>query len=119
MYNYAGASTVINILAAASQAATLNSGAIDLRDYEGPVAIMQNKGAGTGTLDGKIQDSDDGATGWVDVAGATFVQAGAAVDIQKLALQSKSTRRFIRYTGTIVTGPHVVAVSMLGVRKLV
>ena len=119
MYNYAGASNVINILAAASQAATLNSGAIDLRDYDGPVAIIQNKGAGTGTLDGKIQDSDDGATAWVDVIGATFVQAGVAADVQKLTLQSKSTRRFIRYTATIVTGPHLVGVTMLGVKKLV
>ena len=119
MYNYAGAATVTNILASASQAATLNSGAIDMRDFDGPVAIVQNKGAGTGTLDGKIQDSDDGATAWADVIGATFVQAGVGADVQKLTLQSKSTRRFIRYTGTIVTGPHLVGVTMLGVKKLV
>ena len=119
MYNYAGAATVTNILAAASQAATLNSGAIDMRDYDGPVAIVQNKGAGTGTLDGKIEHSDDGATAWVDVTGATFAQGGVAADVQKLLLQSKSTRRFIRYTATIVTGPHLLGVTMLGVKKLV
>ena len=119
MFNYPGAASVTSILSSVSQAATFNSAAVDLRDYEGPVAIVQNKGAGTGTLDGKIQDSDDGSTAWADVAGATFTQAGVGVDVQKLVLQSKSTRRFIRYTGTIVTGPHLLGVSMFGVKKLV
>jgi hypothetical protein len=119
IFNYPGAATITSVSASASQAATFNSAAIDMRDYDGPVVFVQNKGTGTGTLDGKIQDSDDGSTGWADVTGAVFIQAGVGADTQKLVVGSKTTRRFTRYTGTIVTGPHLLSVSMLGVKKAV
>ena len=118
-FNFPGGATVTSLSASASQASTVTGAAVDLLAYEGPVAIVQNHGAGTGTLDGKIQDSADGSTGWADVAGAAFASSTTTADIQKLVLQSKQVKRFIRYVGTIVTGPQNVAVDLIGIKKSV
>ena len=117
--NYPNAATMKTMIAPVSQAATVTGSAIDLIEYECKVLIVQHKGLGTGTLDGKIQDSPDGTTGWADVAGATFTQSGTAADIKSLWLDTRSVRRFVRYVGTIVTGPHLLAVELSGVPKIV
>jgi hypothetical protein len=117
LFNFASGSIVVTLAASASQASTLTGAAVDLLDYDGNIAIVQSHGIGTGTLDGKIQDSADGSTGWVDVAGATFVQSTTTADIQKIVFAAKSTRRFIRYIGTIVTGPQNLSVILIGLKK--
>lgn len=120
-FNFPGNSTTAVMLAAISAAATANAtgAAVDLKDYEGAVVIVQNHGLGTGTLAGKIQDSADGSTDWTDVTGAAFVGSTTTADIQAIALQSKQVRRYVRYLGTIVTGPQIVGVSLTGVKKSV
>lgn len=118
-FNYAGAATVQHLLAAVSAAntAAATGAAVDMIDYDSPVVITQSHGLGTGTLDGKIQDSPDGVGSWVDIAGATSTQSTTTADVKVLALNPKSCRRYIRYLGTIVTGPHLVSVSVAGVKK--
>ena len=108
------------LLAAASCAntAAATGTGVDLRDYEGPVVIIQNHGTSTGTLDGKIQDSADNSS-FADVTGAVFTQETTGAGIQSLVLQSKQVRRYIKYVGTVGTGPQVVGVSMVGVKKTV
>jgi hypothetical protein len=118
-YNYASSATASSLSAAASQASTVTGAAFDLLDYEGAVAIVQNHGLGTGTLDGKIQDSADGSTGWADVTGAVFTQSTTTADSKVIALQAKQCKRYIRYVGTIVTGPHLLGVSLIGLKKSV
>ena len=118
-FNFAAASTCVSLSASASQASTVTGSAVDLIDYEGPVAIIQNHGTGTGTLDGKIQDSPDGSTGWGDISGAAFSQSTTTADCKVLALNPKQVKRYIRYVGTIVTGPQNVAVQLVGVKKSV
>lgn len=119
-FNFPGNSTTATLLAAASCAntAAATGTGVDLLDYEGPVVIVQNHGASTGTLDGKIQDSADNAS-FADVAGLTFTQSTTTADTKSLVVQSKQVRRYIRYLGTVVTGPQVVGVSMTGVKKSV
>lgn len=119
-FNFPGNSTTVALLAAASCAntAAATGTGVDLVDYEGPVVIVQNHGVSTGTLDGKIQDSADN-TNFNDVTGAVFTQSTTTADIKSIALQSKQVRRYIRYLGTVVTGPQVVGVSMTGVKKSV
>ena len=63
LFNFASGATALNLVASGSQASTVTGAAVNLLDYEGNVAIVQNHGTGTGTLDGKIQDSADGSTG--------------------------------------------------------
>ena len=107
------------MLAAASCAntAAATGTGVDLQDYEGPVVIVQNHGTSTGTLDGAIQDSADNSTGWTNVA--TFAQSTTTADVKAISLQSKQVRRYVRYVGTIVTGPQVVGVTMTGCKKSV
>lgn len=119
-FNFPGNATVTALLASASCAntAAATGTGVDLKDYEGPILITQNHGAGTGTLDGKIQDSADNSS-FADVSGLTFTQSTTTADIQSMVVQSKQVRRYIKYVGTIVTGPQVVGVSMSGVKKSV
>lgn len=119
LFNFAGAASVISLSASASQASTVTGSAVDLLDYEGSVAIVQNHGTGTGTLDGKIQDSPDGSTGWADIPGAAFSQSTTTADCKVLAINAKQVKRYIRYIGTIGTGPQNVAVQLVGVKKSV
>lgn len=119
-YNYPGNATVVNLLSpvsAANTAAATGTG-VDLLDYDGPILITQHHGLSTGTLDGKIQDSADNSS-FADVSGATFSQETTTVGVQKLALQAHQIRRYIKYVGTVGTGPAIVGVSMTGVKKSV
>lgn len=117
-YNFAALSTALVLAPAASQASTFTSAAVDLIEYDQPMVIEQNHGTSTGTLDGKLQDSADGTTGWADIAGAAFAQSTTTPDVQKIALNAGNNRRFIRYVGTIVTGPQVFSVTAIGVKKI-
>lgn len=119
LFNFAGSATVLHLAAAASNASTLTGSAVDLAGYNGTIAIVQSHGASTGTLDGKIQDSADGSTGWTDVAGATFAQSTTTADVKIISLDTRSCKRYIRYVGTIVTGPQVMGVVAVGVKQTI
>lgn len=119
-FNFPGNATCTSLLAsvsAANTAAATGTG-VDLLDYEGPILITQNHGLGTGTLDGKIQDSADNSS-FSDVSGAVFTQSTTTADCKCIVVQSKQVRRYIKYVGTVVTGPQIVGVSMVGVKKTV
>jgi hypothetical protein len=118
LYNFASLSTAINLAPAASNATTFTGAAVDLIEYDLPMVIEQNHGVSTGTLDGKIQDSADGTTGWADVAGAAFAQSTTTADVQRMMLNAGNIRRYIRYVGTVVTGPQVFSVTAIGVKKI-
>lgn len=111
----ASATILLNPVSAANTAAATGSW-IDVRGYtEGELAILQQVGAVTGSITGKIQDADDGSgTNAADVTGATFTAVSSANNVQKIVLKAGSARRYIRYVGTIVTGPALVGVSLLG-----
>lgn len=121
--NYPAASIggIFTLTAPASQASTVTGSAVDLAalDLQGNVEITQAVGDVTGTITGKIQDSADGSTGWADISGAAFTAVTAANDTQRLTINATSVRRYIRYVGTIVTGPAVVSVTGSGIPKSV
>lgn len=119
-FNFPGAATILSLLAAGSKAntAAATGSGVDLQDFEGPVVVTQDHGTSTGTLDGKIQDSADNSS-FADVSGLTFTQETTGAAIQKLVIDKKSVRRYIKYVGTVGTGPQVVSVSLLGVKKIV
>jgi hypothetical protein len=119
MSNYPSASSVVALSNAASQAATVTGAAVNLMtlDFDGQIEVTQNIGAVTGSITGKLQESADGSTGWTDIAGATFTAVSAANNVQRLTLVAHSTAGYIRYVGTIVTGPALVSVVAGGVPK--
>jgi len=74
----------------------------------------------TGSIAGKIQDATDGSgTGVADVTGATFALVSSANSTQKLTVPAGSVRGWIKYVGTVTTGPAITAVSMLARPKIV
>lgn len=104
--------------ASCANTAAATSAALDLLLYDGPALLMQNKGAGAGTLDGKLQHSHDGATGWEDT-GIAFTQAGTDANLQTRTFETKSLRRYVRYVGTIATGPHLLSVTLTARTKYI
>jgi hypothetical protein len=117
IYNFPSAAITVNVVEAQSAAATVTSAGVDIRDFSGPVLIVQNGGLGTGTLDGKIQDSADNVT-FADIPGAVFAQKGTAAGVLSTVVLSQTVRRYVRYVGTIVTGPQLVSVSLSGFRQI-
>ena len=119
--NQGQAAESVVMVAAISAAASVNatSAWIDVRKYEGDLVILSNVGIVTGgSITPTIEDATDGAG-----AGAAAVTptegAFTAVTTANDPLQEKRTipagsvRGWIRYVGTIVTGPALVGVSLL------
>lgn len=121
--NQAQACTVTALLkpASAANTAAATSGWVAVSDYEGDLMFIENVGVVTGgTLDGKIQHADDGSgTGVADVTGAAFTQATTSTDdrLEKIVVSANKLKAYVRYIGTIATGPAVVSVEMVGTKK--
>jgi hypothetical protein len=116
---HAVVSAVENI---AARTSTLTGTAFDTRGYEGHMGIIQHVGVVSGTtptLDGKIQHSDTSGGTYTDVPGATFTQVTASNNLQKIVLDRRATKRFIKYIGTIAgtTPSFTFGVSFGGIKK--
>lgn len=117
--------TTIKLLVPGSKAdtAAATGTGIDITAYEGYMVVTQQVGVVTGgTIVGKLQECDDaGGTGAVDIAGAVFTSNGTSTDetAESVVIKVDGLKPFLRYVGTIVTGPAVVGVSAVGVKKYV
>jgi hypothetical protein len=123
MRNSFGASTLHNLAPTAARTTTGQGAAVDVRDLEGPWALLLDAAAGTGTaptLDVKLQDSDDGSTGWGDVAGVAFAQVAAVASRQRIVCVT-NTKRYVRAAWTIggTTPSFTFSVNALGINKSV
>ena len=72
----------------------------------------------TPTLDGKIQDSADGAT-FADVTGLTYTEVTVSTNAQAIQVDTRAVRRYVRYVGTIAgtTPSFAVCVHALAEKK--
>jgi hypothetical protein len=93
--------------------------AVDIRPYEGDLMVTSSVGVVTaGSIAGKLQAcSDAGGTGAEDITGATFTTVTTANDplVQKITVSSDglpAAKPFLRYIGTVTTGPSAVSVVM-------
>jgi hypothetical protein len=103
---------VLNTVSAANTAAA-TSALIDCRPYKGTLVFIIQTGAITGTLDGKLQGADDaGGTNLADITGATATQVTTANKIARISVPA-TARPFIKYVGTVGTGPVLIAVSLM------
>lgn len=116
MLQFPGSAVTTAVVVSASQASTVTSAAVDLLQYEGQMILVENKGLGTGSLDGKLQHSADGSTGWTDT-GLVFSQATTTARLASLYFDPKGLLRYVRYVGTIVTGPQLLGVTLSGTKK--
>lgn len=121
-YVFASGCVVRTLAGNAARTETLTGDAVDVRDLEGPLLVVQTAGAGAGdtpTLDGKLQDSADGSTGWADVSGAAFSQVVDAAAVEKIVVNPTGTRGYLRYVGTIdgTTPSFTFSVILAGMRN--
>jgi hypothetical protein len=90
----------------------------DIREFDGEVLVVQNVGAITGTITGGLEDADDGSgtnsAPLVPDDGNQFNAVSTPDNIQKEVFEANKARRWVRYVGTIVTGPAQVSVTMWG-----
>lgn len=126
LLNQASAATMTSLIDAVSAAntAAATSGAgkwLDVRPYDGELLIVQQIGAVTGSITGKLQSATDvNGTGAADITGAVFTIVSSANNTQTLALDPKKVvGGFLGYVGTIVTGPALVSVTAGGKKKYV
>ena len=107
---------VLNAVSAANTAAATSSG-VDLTGNEGVCVMCVQTGAITGTLDGAIQDSADNSS-FAAVTGLTFAQVTAANKVANVAFDTRSVRRYVKYVGTVVTGPVLISVTLQVIKKV-
>jgi len=107
---------VLASVSAANTAAATSTG-IDLTGYEGVVAMVINTGAITGTMDPKLQDSADNSS-FADIAGATAAQVSSASQTRVIAVDVRSARRYLKFVGTVVTGPVLISATLVGTKKV-
>ena len=102
----AAAATITEVInsKSATNTSDATSGYIDVRTARGSVLFIQNCGLTTGTIVGKIQGATDSTGGGVgDIAGATFT-ASTGTGAKK-CIVAASAAPYMRYVGTVTTGP--------------
>lgn len=117
-----GASLIDSVSAANTAAATSGSGKwIDVRTYDGDIIVVQQIGAVTGSITGKLQSATDAnGTGAADISGYAYTAVSSSNNTQFLVVDPKKvTGGFLGYVGTIATGPSLVSVVALGQKKYV
>lgn len=111
----ASAANLLNSISAANTAAA-TSGWVDVRRFEGDVEFLINPGAITGSCTPSIEDATDG-TGTANAAIVPNEGAFSALvanTARKYTIRASSTRGFVRFVGTIVTGPALIGVQYQG-----
>lgn len=117
----ASAIVALNPVSAANTAAA-TSAWIDVRQYEGDIVFVQASGALTGSITGGIEDATDGAgTGAAAMTPneGAYTLVNSANAAQRRSVNANATRGWVRYVGTIVTGPCIASVVMLATPKSV
>jgi hypothetical protein len=81
-------------------AGTVNGSAID-RQGKDSCVLVATSGAATGTptsftYDSKLQQSDDGSTGWADISGAAVAQITADATQKSVNVDLTGAKRYIR-----------------------
>ncbi len=125
LLSQASAATPTSLIDAASAANTAaatsgNGKWLDVRAYDGEILVIQQLGAVTGTIAGKLQSaSDANGTGAADITGYTF-GTNTANSSSAIAVDPKKVvGGFLGYVGTIVTGPSLISVVAAGKKKIV
>jgi hypothetical protein len=117
-----GASLIDSASCANTAAATSGSGKwLDVRPYDSDICVVQQIGAVTGSITGKLQSaSDANGTSAADITGATFTAVSSSNNTQFVRVDPKKVvGGFLGYVGTIVTGPVLVSVTAFGQKHVV
>jgi hypothetical protein len=99
LFDLFSAAQTLNLAEVAQRTATGQGTGIDVRGLKGVGIVTLDAQAGTGTTPTctvSVQDSEDGATGWSNIAGMTFVQVAGVARFESLPLDIDSIRGWIR-----------------------
>lgn len=117
------ATSLIDAASAANTAAATSGNGkwLDVRAYEGDIIVVQQIGAVTGSITGKLQSaSDANGTSAADISGYTYTAVSSANNSQTVVVDPKKVPGgFLGYVGTIVTGPALTCVVAIGQKKYV
>ena len=115
--------SLIDAVSAGNTAAATsgNGKGLDVRAYEGDIIVVQQIGAVSGSITGKLQSATDAnGTGAADITGATYTAVSSANNTQSIVVDPKKVAGgFIGYVGTIVTGPALTSITVVGQKKYV
>ena len=115
--NQGQAAEVVELIspAAAADTAAATSSWIDVRKHEGDLVFIVQIGTITaGGIVPTIEDATDGSgTGAATITPNEGALAGDADTIQKVTINAKAVRGWIRFLGTITTGPVEVSAALL------
>jgi hypothetical protein len=115
--NEAQAATILTMLATLSAAntAAATSSFIDCRFFEGDIEIVIAVGAITGSCTPSFEDAtDSGGTGNAAFLPNEALSALVAGTARKYTFNAKAHRGFVKFIGTIVTGPTLIGVVRQG-----
>lgn len=98
----------------AANTATATGNWIDVRGMVGTLLVVQSVGAITGNIVGSLNTADasngNGEAALTFDDGNNFAAVAAANNIQAKTVDANKTKGWIKYVGTIGTGPAVVDV---------
>lgn len=123
--NQASARSAVSLLAPGEKAntAAATGSWVSVAGYEGDIEFVQSIGTVTaGSITGKIQTADDGSgTNAADVTGAGFTAITTSNDpaVEKIRVDRRKLGPYVRYLGTIATGPADACAVMLARPKTV
>jgi hypothetical protein len=112
---------LIALKVAAAISATDTGAAVDVRSYTGNgyISLISSATGGAGqTSTVKIQDSDDGSTGWADTGVVFTAVDNTAASVQDQYVSLDGFRRYVRAVNTLAgSSPTVTyAVTMRGIQ---
>ena len=107
--------------ASADNTAAATSTGVDVSEYEGTLSFIQSVGAVTaGSITGKIVTSDaSDLSSSSDVTAFTAITTSNDPATETVHVQCSALKAYVGYVGTIVTGPAVVGVAMIGSKATV
>lgn len=120
VYNLTRTKVFAPVSAANTAAAT--SGWIDVRGYEGDIAVEIAMGIITGTVDWTFEDSpNSGGTSNAAIVplGGALAQITTSNDdaIYTAVFPATQPRGWIKIIGTVGTGPALIAITIIGLKK--
>ena len=111
---------MLSSVSCANTAAATQGTGTDISAYEGVLTFIEDVGTITGTLAGKIVTSaNSNLTSSTDVGTFTARTTSNDNEVAVLQVNCSALQQYVGYVGTIVTGPSLIGVTVVGSKKYV
>lgn len=106
---------LLNTVSAANTGAATGAWVAIPANTEGDIEFLQHIGAVTGSIAGAIQTADDNSgtnAATITFNEGAFTSVSSANSALRRTVDRKALSSYVKYTGTVVTGPALVSVTM-------